>query len=266
MWRRRSHDRRAAVTGFSADWLALREPADQAARSPHVLDACAGHFASHASLLAADLGAGTGATVRALATVLPAGQDWCLVDADAANLAIARRRHPVIRTMRSDLAQNPAAWPRGTGLVTASALLDLVSPAWIEALVAALAAERLPLLAMLTVDGSMEASPGHPLDQEVAAAFALHMHRDKGFGPAAGGDAPALLERALDKAGYCSVWGDSPWFLDAASPELLAATRDGIAAAVAETGRVAPADLAAWLAATPDRLTIGHRDVFAWSV
>lgn len=252
------------MSGFSADWLALREPADRAARNRQVLDACAGHFAGQPGLLAADLGAGTGSSVRALASVLPAGHAWCLVDDDEANLAIARQRHPGVRTQRADLAKTPAAWPAGTGLVTASALFDLVSPAWIEALVAAVAAQRLPLLALLTVDGTMNAAPGHPQDTAVAAAFAAHMHRDKGFGPAAGGDAPAILEVALEKAGYRTVTGDSPWILDAASAHLLAATRDGIAAAVAETGQVAPADLADWLAATPDRLVIGHRDVFAW--
>lgn len=252
------------MTGFSAEWLALREPADQAARNTQVLDACAGHFAGHGSLLATDLGAGTGSTVRALAAVLPPGHRWCLVDDDAANLAVARTRHPAVQVRRADLARDPVAWPAGTGLVTASALLDLVSPAWIEALVAGLAAERLPLLALLTVDGRIEATPGHKLDAAVAGAFAEHMHRDKGFGPAAGGDAPAILERALARAGYRIVAGDSPWRLDASLADLRAQTRQGMAAAVAETGRVPPADLADWLAGVPEQLVIGHRDVFAW--
>ena len=252
------------MTGFSADWLALREPADRAARNPLVLDACAGHFAGQESLLATDLGAGTGSSVRALASVLPPGHGWCLVDDDEANLAIARTRHPGVQTRRADLARTPVAWPAGTGLVTASALLDLVSPAWIEALVAGLAAQRLPLLALLTVDGRIEASPAHPHDAAIAAAFVRHMHRDKGFGPAAGGDAPAILEEALARAGYRCVAGDSPWQLDGALSDLRAQTRQGMAAAVAETGLVAPADLADWLASEPERLVIGHRDVFAW--
>src|SRR5262247_2879505 len=70
------------VGGFSARWLALREPYDQAARNGAVLDAVAAAFAGASSAAVTDLGCGTGATMRAIAPCLPARQSWRLVDND----------------------------------------------------------------------------------------------------------------------------------------------------------------------------------------
>lgn len=50
--------------GFAPQWLALREPADRAARDTALL-ARAAHLAGPAPVIV-DLGAGTGASVRAL--------------------------------------------------------------------------------------------------------------------------------------------------------------------------------------------------------
>ena len=57
-----------------ADWLALREPADAAARSAELVD----RLALRSPLLIHDLGSGTGSMARWLAPRLPAPQRWVL--------------------------------------------------------------------------------------------------------------------------------------------------------------------------------------------
>jgi SAM-dependent methyltransferase len=84
---------------FDADWLALREPFDHAARSLHLARRLAERLPARPRLM--DLGAGTGSMFRFLAPIIGRGQDWTLVDADAALLddafgrtaAWARRQH-----------------------------------------------------------------------------------------------------------------------------------------------------------------------------
>ena len=57
------------MTGFSAEWLALREPADHAARNLEVLAATARYFGGRETIEVLDLGAGSGQTcVRSLRT------------------------------------------------------------------------------------------------------------------------------------------------------------------------------------------------------
>lgn len=277
----RGNDRVRIMAGFSPEWLALREPADKAARNTDVLASVARAFKNHDSLVICDMGAGTGASVRAFADLLPKRQDWILVDHDPRNLAGAVRaltawadggdeqiilrgeRRIGLHTLHQDFAADPAPWPADTGLVTASALLDLPSHAWIDAFVARLAERRLPALITLTVDGIMAADPAHALDAQVFDAFRQHQGGDKGFGPSAGAGAAAYLEQALKNAGYKLQCGDSPWVIDRGSPDLLRELLAGIAGAARETGLdAADAWLSHRLNATT-RLTIGHRDVFA---
>ena len=62
------------MSGFSANWLALREPFDRRARNADVLEAVAGSLKQHISVRIADLACGTGSTLRALTSRLPAHQ------------------------------------------------------------------------------------------------------------------------------------------------------------------------------------------------
>jgi trans-aconitate methyltransferase len=75
------------VSGFSAEWLALREPADVAARSAAVTSFVTGALAHHSLLRIVDLGSGTGSNVRYLSRYLPQVQRWQLMDNDATLLA-----------------------------------------------------------------------------------------------------------------------------------------------------------------------------------
>jgi hypothetical protein len=273
----------AAVSGFSPAWLALREPADNIARNRAVLDACAQHFSAVNTIKVCDLGAGTGSTLRVVADLLPAEQDWTLVDSDRGNLTAAydalsawadsaaregealnlsrRGKSMRVRTCVRDFAREPTCWPEDTDLVTASALFDLTSEAWLARFVGSLSARRTPLLAALTFDGLINGAPSHALDARLAAAFNRHQRSDKGFGPAAGPDAARILEEELAKAGYTLTTGDSPWML--APSQLQSATAQGIADAAVETGAITRAEAEAWRIHPRSRLVIGHRDVFA---
>ena len=73
--------------GFAADWLALREPADRAARDEALARRAAA--AAGPDPLIVDLGCGTGATWRALSPYLPKGARWRFVDKDPELLAKA---------------------------------------------------------------------------------------------------------------------------------------------------------------------------------
>lgn len=260
------------MTGFSADWLALREPADRAARSPAVLEACRRHFAGRPAITVCDLGSGTGAAVPAFGPFLPPRQRWVLVDNDPANLAAAVRLRAgegiVIGTRTADLAREPAPWPEDSDLVTATALFDLAGEAWIAALSARLAADRLPLLATLTYDGQQSFDPAHPSDAAMLAAFNRHQRLDKGLGGvAAGPEGAGLLAEQLAGHGYRMHTGPSPWRLSSPQDDgLIAETLRGWAAAVTEAGFVPPALAHEWLEARLDRtdaMTVGHTDLFA---
>ena len=77
---------------FSADWLALREPADVAARSSELTRAIAEALGHERVLDVLDLAAGTGSNLRYLTDRLPAHQRWLLVDHDPVLLAEAPAR------------------------------------------------------------------------------------------------------------------------------------------------------------------------------
>ncbi|MDB5642237.1 MAG: SAM-dependent methyltransferase [Hyphomicrobiales bacterium] len=276
------------MTGFSPDWLALREPADHAARSGDVARDVFTHFAGKDSMTVADLGCGTGSNLRAMAEHLPARQTWRLVDWDRHLLDAARGRlvgwadraetlgvdmrllkgdHDItLRLEQADLAQDfERVLERDADLITATAFFDLVSANWIDDFVAVLARRRLPLYAILTYDGHEQWAPPHGRDAPMLAAFHAHQQRDKGFGPAAGPFAAAHLARALEEQGYRVASASSPWRLDEAQRGLMGELARGAANAVAETGLVGESDIASWRAAreSAEACVIGHVDLFA---
>lgn len=247
--------------GFSAEWLALRDPADRAARDLALARRAAA--AAGTAPLIVDLGCGTGATWRALSPVLPAGARWRFVDNDPALLAIAAAAAgDGAETVTADLADLDALPLEGATLVTASALLDLVSAQWVAGLVARLG---VPFYAALSYDGRMDWSPDDPRDAAITSAFNRHQTGDKGLGPALGPNAADHAARTFGAAGFTVTLADSPWRL---GPEMAALQRElcsGIAAAAAEAGL---SDAADWgrarsASATASHCIIGHLDLLA---
>ncbi|MBC8048966.1 MAG: class I SAM-dependent methyltransferase, partial [Chitinophagales bacterium] len=205
---------------FSADWLALREPADMRARAASLLGKLGLAFADRDEITVADLGCGTGSTVRSVAAMLPNRQTWRLYDYDAGLLDAARAR---LTSWAQDAADDGDAlvltWYGKTlrvhferinlvsdmhvvtdaapDLITASALFDLVSPQWIESFTQTIAARRTAVYAALTYDGREEWTPPHEADAAMLVAFHAHQKTDKGFGVSAGPDAAGYLSRAF---------------------------------------------------------------------
>ena len=260
---------------FSAKWLAVREPHDLRARNPAVLDALAAAVADLSSIRVVDLGCGTGSTLRAIAARLPARQHWHLVDNDLVLLERAALLDPPngvrIATRAIDLVRDlEAALDQPADLVTTSALLDLVSQAWLERFVVETAARRLPVYAALTHDDSIVIEPEDPLDDAVVAAVHRHQHRDKGFGPALGTDAAETAIARFEQAGNRVVSGRSDWRLRPEDRDMQAAVLDVWAGAACEQGALPLAEVVAWLtrrrdlvAAGRSRLRLGHIDFLA---
>jgi hypothetical protein len=258
------------VSGFDPAWLDLREPVDMAARDPRLLREAAEYANREKAPLIVDLGCGTASTVRAMAPHLSPAARWRLVDSDAVLLGMARRRCGLVlaQTCLRDLSA-PDPLPLGdVRLVTASALLDLVSEAWIERLAAELSEAGAALYAGLIYDGRTDWWPPHASDGQVLAAFNRHQRTDKGFGPALGPEAAACARRILDSSGFTVELAGSPWRLDGAAAALVVRLIDGVALAAGEEGSVASTKLDGWRRfrldhAADGRCLVGHYDLLA---
>jgi hypothetical protein len=260
---------------FSADWLALREPYDKAARNPLVLDAVTASLADNNALRIVDLACGTGSTMREVAPRISARQHWQLVDNNLSLLARASGLAPPVgvsfTTAPIDLNHDlEAALDGPVDLVTTSALLDLVSETWLERLVVEIAARSIPLYAALTYDGRVEIAPAHSHDEAIIQAVNAHQRRDKGFGPALGSRAADVAVRRFESVGYSVVRGPADWRFGPSDREIQTEIFSGWASAARETGNLPLADIVDWLtfrrdeiAAGRSSLRVGHIDFFA---
>ena len=274
------------MSGFSPAWLDLREPADHRSRNVKTGRALARHFDGWRPVTVVDLGCGTGSNLRATAPLLGPEQHWTLVDHEQGLLdaAVARlqgwadgsdwkddklvlfkaAKRITVELRCADLAGDlDAALGPSANLVTASALFDLVSAEFIARFAGALARRKSAFYTVLTYDGDQRWTPEHEADAALLDAFNAHQHGDKGFGPAAGPDAPDVLSEAFTAAGYAVHEGDSAWRLGAGEEALIAALASGFAAAARETGRVDPAAIDGWSAVVRTGAIVGHADTLA---
>jgi hypothetical protein len=270
-----------------AQWLRLREEADAAARADELVDMLRQLVdmrrqvgSGRPPLVVHDLGSGTGAMGRWLASQLPGPQHWVLYDRDQALLRRAAADAPrtaadgapvTVATRQRDLATLTGADLAGAGLVTASALLDVLSGAEVARIAAACRHAGCPALLTLSVEGRVTLDPPDSLDAEIAAAFNAHQRRRVGDRHLLGPDAPDAAAGAFSRLGATVCERSTPWQL---GPEQAALTaewlRGWVAAACAQ--RPALADAAAGylrrrLAAVSAgrlRVVVGHRDLLAW--
>ncbi|MDH3667762.1 MAG: class I SAM-dependent methyltransferase [Paracoccaceae bacterium] len=253
------------MTGFSADWLALRAGADRRARDPGLAKRLSEIFSGRDRLRVLDIGSGTGANMRATAPLIEASQHWVLADNDASLLARAEAPAGVtFETRRVDLAADLATlFDPAPNLVTASAFFDLCGADWLSAFVTRLAEDRAIFYTVLTYDGRETWLPPHHLDAAVLDAFHADQRRDKGLGPALGPEAHSALAGLLKEHGFGVFEAQSDWDLqqprDAA---LISALAEGGGAA---TAAIVGPEIDGWMAARRDAsaVTIGHRDLLA---
>lgn len=278
------------MTGFSAQWLALREPADHRARDLalqslviHDLERLARMRAG--SLQLVDLGSGSGSNLRALAPLLPEHQHWTLVDYDPALLEAARAacmewadhvvaddaslklvknsKHVTISFRCEDLSSNiETVLAEPADLITAAAFFDLVAVNWLERFCGLLSA---PLYTVLTYNGIENWTPSEPSDAAMLKAFHAHQQTDKGFGAAAGPTAAGVMETLLRARGFAVSSASSPWKLDTTDHDLIEQLATGSAGAVRDTGLVSQQEVDAWHRSRcqASACTIGHTDLYA---
>ncbi|MFE6419722.1 SAM-dependent methyltransferase [Streptomyces rochei] len=209
---------------YAPEWLRLREPADAAARAHDLLGPLRVRLAdrpgraAHDGLVVHDLGCGTGSMGRWLAPLLDGAQHWVLHDRDPYLLHFAAVGTPrsaadgsrvTVETRRGDLARLTPDALTGAGLVTASALLDVLTAREVGALAAACAAAGCPALLTLSVAGRVELTPEHPLDTEITLAFNDHQRRSGLLGP----DAVSTAAEAFAAHGATVRTRSAPWRL-----------------------------------------------------
>lgn len=278
------------MSAFSAEWLRLREPVDHAARSA-ALTADVMRTLPPGPVGILDLACGTGSNLRYLRGRILyfniEGQDclntrsdpytpytppeWLLVDHDPALLALVEP-DPNVRTVERDLRNLDDGVFAGRALVTASALLDLVSESWLRDLVLHCRAHAAAALFALTYDGRLAFEPAEPDDARIRDLVNRHQMTDKGFGSALG---PSAIARAADlfrDAGYEVRLAESDWVLRRASaPDALQEQLiDGWAEAASEMAADRAGIIEAWrrkrrghVASGQSVLTVGHQDLAA---
>ena len=286
------------MSQFSADWLALREPLDAKSRAASLAATrklLVSAPSREGNLKVIDLGAGTGANLRYLAPLLGGSQEWLLVERDPLLLAFLPVRMRAwagscgwqttesdkrclirgaafecdVRSMTLNLATQLDQLPLSKDtLVTASALLDLVSGRWLQDLAERTARVGAAVWFALTYDGRIECSPAEPEDAEVRELFNAHQLTDKGFGAALGPRAGTMVEQIFAAKGYRTWRASSDWRIGPDQPALQRAVLQGWFDAACEMAAGRAVALRSWLArrqlhveAGRSELLIGHSDM-----
>jgi hypothetical protein len=213
-----------------SSWLELREPADAAARAPELVERVRTRLTGDARSVIHDLGCGTGSMGRWLAPQLDGPQHWVLYDRDAHLLELsaaamaekAADGSPVtVETRQRDVGTLASEDLAGAALVTASALLDILTAEEIGRVAAACAGAACPALLTLSVVGRVEFTDPEPFDIEVMAAFNEHQRRVVAGRRLAGPDAVDVALAAFGRLGVSTIVRPSPWRLGMDGADLM---------------------------------------------
>lgn len=277
----------------------MREPVDTAARSEVLTRAIVDTLPAGGPVRVLDLATGEGSNVRFLADRLRGAQRWLAVDRSPTLLAGLHEQMSAWGAARGYAVQTDMEGCRmqgadlvcdvetrqmdlrtlddhgifaGRQLVTASALLDLVSVQWLHALAAHCREERAAALFAITYNGHFSCAPAEAEDCTVRDLMNRHQQTDKGLGgQAAGLDAAACAERCFGEVGYLVQRASSDWTLDPTVPDVQRTLVDGWAEAATAMAPDRAETIADWRArrlahvdAGRSRLIVGHDDLAAW--
>nr|WP_282450902.1 glycosyltransferase [Marinobacter bryozoorum] len=220
---------------FAEDWLRLREPADHQARDPGLCEQAATWLGKQSNdfLVVVDIGSGSGSNWRYLREAFPPALvdrcQWHLYDQDQALLNAGTLEEPstTLHPVRLEADDLDRLLPAPLHLLTASALIDLVSTPWLEAFAKAASERSAAVLVVLSYAGRFRLSPTHPYDDSLIALVNDHQHRDKGTGASCGPEASEVLAAALAEQGYQVRLAPSVWRLGRASQALQIALIEG---------------------------------------
>lgn len=263
----------------SPEWLTLREPADAAARAPSLVEEVRSDLPTHGGAAVHDLGSGTGSMARWLAPQLPGPQHWVMYDRDEELLTRAPADPPTgasdgapitIEARQRDITRLGPEELAGAHLITASALLDMMTAEELDRLVITCAGAGCPVLITLSVTGRVDLAPADPFDHAVTDAFNAHQRRTTGARRLLGPDAVGAAVDGFTRLGLEVLRRPSPWRLGPEEAALSAEWLKGWLAAACEQhpelGVVAPSYSRRRLAeAAEGRLsvTVHHQDLLA---
>jgi hypothetical protein len=210
------------ILEVSSEWLALREPEDADTRSRDLALASAA-LLPDGPITIHDLGSGTGSMMRWLAPLLPGPQTWILHDwnADLIEQAVDGA-HPLdrdnsavsVNSQTGNLADLRPTDLAGASLVTASALLDVLTSRETHAIVSACVGARCPALLSLSVTGDVRLSPRDELDAVFEQAFNAHQLREANNRRQLGRHAAPIARGLFTQAGWRVRESTTVWRLD----------------------------------------------------
>jgi hypothetical protein len=279
-------------------WLRLRESADAAARSDALTRVVADALDVDGPVHVVDLATGTGSNIRYLVDRLPRPKRWLAIDRDAQLLDELPERMSRWGESRGYTVQRTAAGCAIRGdrldcqiethemnlgalnddrifadrqLVTASALLDLVSAPWLRALAAQCRSAAASALFTITYNGRSSCAPTEPEDEIIRDLMNRHQKRDKGLGgPAEGPEAAGRAEEIFSAAGFRVRREASDWTLGARDAHLQRELVDGWARAATEIAPDLKETIACWrerrlrhVRSGRSRIVVGHDDIAA---
>jgi hypothetical protein len=268
----------AGAVRVSPAWLGMREAADANARAPDLVEQIRRHLPSGSPAVIHDLGCGTGAMGRWLAPQLTGAQHWIMYDRDGDLLdavedlpgVAADRAAVTFETRQRDITRLDPRDLAGASLITASALLDMMTADELERFVTSCADAGCPTLVTISVVGRVDLTPADPLDEHIASAFNAHQRRTTGGRRLLGPDAVGAAVDAFTRLGADVLVRPSPWRLGAAEAALAAEWFTGWVAAAFEQRPELAGGAAAYARrrlaeATAGRLgvTVHHQDVLA---